>query len=62
MPPSAPKPPPGPYTSAITGPPTARHPYMVIKDANGRTILSVFGKEQERLALVDMVIEASKHL
>lgn len=49
-----------PYTMGYTGPEKARHRYMVVYDANGRVILSVFGKDPERLALAAAIIEMSK--
>jgi hypothetical protein len=54
--------PPGPYTMGYSGPAThGTHRYMVVYDANQRVILSVFGKQEERLALVDLIIETSKN-
>jgi hypothetical protein len=53
--------PPGPYTMGYSGPENAKGwRYMVIYDAKARVILSVFGKQEEREALAQLIINASK--
>ena len=39
-----------------TGPDKVPHRYMVVYDTDGRVILSVFGKSEERLALVEWLL------
>lgn len=54
--------PPGPYafhTTALPGQPIGNgHVYLV--DANGRRIASIWGKGEEKIALVEMIIAASE--
>ena len=52
--------PPGPYKMGYTGPANSRHPYMVIYDANDRVILSVFGRDAERKALAQSIVDMWK--
>lgn len=50
----------GPYAWGYTGPENSAHRYMVIYDRNGRVILSVFGKTEERIKLANAIIEMSR--
>ena len=52
--------PPGPYAMATTQPDNWGAGHVYLRDANDRNIASIWGKPDEKMALINFIIEAEK--